>query len=413
MRLIAKLFTFGCLLFVSGCSDVDPIEVQSFLSTTRAQESMEEGDASSQLEANTLFMKIKKQMVESDSCKYPFFEKDKLVILINGEISTIKTFFEEIVGDNPVIEYRQCSASYQELIDIVDTIKKNKKNRGGRNICMYFIDDVKNKVVVGLLELTPASIKNFKQEICDSDNILFIDAEIERIQQIPPLKLWIPIGIVEPGSYLFNSSNSASYNGSWAFSAVDQQDTTIYGMVTAAHVLPHDSAFVVGYVGQTPLRVLNGDVDAAFVEFEPFDVNTNPNLISNMLATEYVNGIYPNVSNAVGELSTELYSPLVGTIVNKRGWTTGLTTGEVRSTNYNTSYYAPDGSLVDVENMTYASFTSDYGDSGGIVYTYFSSLNRRYTTGIVSYKVSINGNNTGSFYTKAELAIPALGITRR
>ena len=56
--------------------------------------------------------------------------------------------------------------------------------------------------------------------------------------------------------------------------------------------------------------------------------------------------------------------------------------------------------------------TTDHGDSGGIVYTYFSNQNKRYTTGIVTGSIKVNGVIKGGFYSKASLALSTLGLER-
>ena len=134
---------------------------------------------------------------------------------------------------------------------------------------------------------------------------------------------------------------------------------------------------------------------------------------SNDLSTIYVNGDYPNANQEQGTLSIETNSPVVGTPVNKRGWTTGRTFGYVMSTNFHSTFIDHYGLYRSIANMEWASFDCDEGDSGGIVYTYYSNLNKRYTTGIISGTVMNNLNVfMGGFYTKANLAIERLGIER-
>ena len=59
--------------------------------------------------------------------------------------------------------------------------------------------------------------------------------------------------------------------------------------------------------------------------------------------------------------------------------------------------------------MTTAKYTSSGGDSGGIIYTYISSSNIRYTVGIHKGTTTISGVKA---FTKADLALNALGLER-
>ncbi|HZK71903.1 MAG TPA: hypothetical protein VFD03_10390 [Clostridia bacterium] len=101
-------------------------------------------------------------------------------------------------------------------------------------------------------------------------------------------------------------------------------------------------------------------------------------------------------------LSTTISSSGVGTVINKAGKSTGYTSGTVTSTNVSVSY--------DGQNFNYlvaANYTSAPGDSGGIVYSYISSTNTRYTLGI-----HVASNGTTRYYCKAMHVNDALGCTR-
>lgn len=68
-----------------------------------------------------------------------------------------------------------------------------------------------------------------------------------------------------------------------------------------------------------------------------------------------------------------------------------------------------DNDNVRFTDMTSANYTSNEGDSGGIIYTYLSSKNVRYTVGI--HHGSVPGGNTAVF-TKASNALSILGLER-
>lgn len=56
------------------------------------------------------------------------------------------------------------------------------------------------------------------------------------------------------------------------------------------------------------------------------------------------------------------------------------------------------------------SFYSDDGDSGGIVYTYISSTNTRYTVGVLRGRLGNDHNKT--IYTKADIVLSKYGLER-
>lgn len=60
-----------------------------------------------------------------------------------------------------------------------------------------------------------------------------------------------------------------------------------------------------------------------------------------------------------------------------------------------------------MQDLVSADYKSAEGDSGGIVYTYISSSNTRYTVGV--HKGSIEGL---SLYSKADNVLSALGLKR-
>ena len=83
--------------------------------------------------------------------------------------------------------------------------------------------------------------------------------------------------------------------------------------------------------------------------------------------------------------------------------------GTVLSTNYtNVNSGVVNGPIV--TNMTLASFYSDYGDSGGIVYTYISPTNTRYTVGVLRGRLGDDHYKT--VFTKAGILLSIFGVER-
>ena len=415
------LFIFISILGLYSCDNFT--EQQFVLQKTPAPEitrsvgiSMTEGDACLQWHANCLGNLIVNTLQTRDGGKkYPDYfgglytdSTGQLTVLVKGNIEEGKNAICKICNDNS-IDFKQCLYSYQELSEIMSEITKKLPTLPlelRANICSYYLSDSENVVYVGLLQKTDRALNQFREMIMNHDAIRFFESKM--IWNDRDLKTMVVPVWLKPGGMLSSAFHESLdvYNGSWAFRAREISDTSSCGMVTAAHVV-RDSVFTPSFYG-VPFSVMTDNVDAAFV------TRSNPNvhltfIPSNTLSTEFHGGSYPSYTQEV-ELDTALYSPIAGTTINKRGWTTGLTTGQVTSTNFCTSFIGYDGLLQVINNMTLATFVCDHGDSGGIVYTYFSNQNKRYTTGIVTG--CINGVITGGFYTKASLALSTLGLER-
>ena len=102
-------------------------------------------------------------------------------------------------------------------------------------------------------------------------------------------------------------------------------------------------------------------------------------------------------------LSTTISEPGVGTTINKIGFTSGHTSGRVVATDVS----ADTDTGVFLTNLTEATYDSEGGDSGGIVYSYIGSTNTRLTLGI---HLGRYGNN--AIYSKANEINDALNISR-
>lgn len=103
-------------------------------------------------------------------------------------------------------------------------------------------------------------------------------------------------------------------------------------------------------------------------------------------------------------LSTATSLPGKGTLVNLRGATTNTSSGYILSTD--ATVYDPQFQTT-FTNLTTADYHTAGGDSGGIIYTYISSTNTRYTVGINK------GVKDGiAYFVKADLALDGLGVSR-
>lgn len=432
MRLL-KSFFFSVVLVVAGCADHEVgISEGSVMSKAHRivdnhslmpKFQMGEGDACSQYEANKAYSDILKGMGgrnDNDFFGGAYVDKEgRLVVYIKGDLQKGIEMIRNYTHYGSIIDFKPCRFSYKELNDVVGQISekvlkysKELKN----NISVWYVDDSNNRVVVGLNCVDLYEIMLFKKYISESDAVVFevkksSDSNELLLPKTPPT--FPKQKVLQPGGFLHAYNNSLlPNNGSWAFRAQDYYAD--FGcMVTAAHVLPHDSAYLSNlFLGVAPIKYITQEVDATYI-IPRTDMLHYRISLSNTLATEYKDGLYPIAYRDTVELDTALYSPVVGTIVNKRGWTTGPTTGTIISTNFCITYLDNNELPIIVTNKTYASFLSDAGDSGGIVYTYFSNVQKRYTTGILQAQV-MNQDDViiGSFYTKADVALTTMELER-
>lgn len=149
----------------------------------------------------------------------------------------------------------------------------------------------------------------------------------------------------------------------------------LYGIITSGHaVRQNDFVYMNGeLVGVAQNTQQWGTIDAAFVTSS-----------SNIITTNYIAGTR-NV------LSTIISEPGENTIINKCGFRTGITSGRVVSTRASVTSFGHT-----ITNVTSATYDSEQGDSGGVVYSYISSTNTRYTVG-----VHLGSDGTYAYYSKA------------
>jgi streptogrisin B len=298
----------------------------------------------------------------------------KLRIYVTASDSAAMDFFAPLPTDT--VEYMECLYSYNELKDIMNILNKyklaNPDNTVAKNFNQFGLFDTDNRVIVFLDNLSDEAIQSFKATVYDSDAIVFKQSVGAMVEEIS----------INPGAEITDVNGIASVG----FRA---KRRGVNGFITAAHFALNigeaincngtDMAICVA-------RQREGSVDAAFCEI------TN----SGYAPTNTLNG-------TDSTLSTEISEPGAGSIVNKIGRTTGHTYGTIISTDYTALY--SDGTVL--TNLTQASYGSEPGDSGGIVYLYFRSKEERLTLGIHT-----SSNGTYACYTKANEINSALETSR-
>ena len=269
---------------------------------------------------------------------------------------------------------RRANYSYNELNSVMDTLNAFKLNNPddpiANNFNIYWLSDKDNQIIVELDEMNEAQIERFKKNVIDSPMIIFKESSGKPVKEVN----------VNPGQKISTSSAS----GSMGYRA---KRNNVVGIVTAGHLASLNTQININgtNIGKVTARQESGSVDAEFIEI------TN----SNYKPTNTLNG----TSNV---LSTTTSQPGVGTVINKSGFSTGATSGKVLATNVTVTL---DG--ITHTNLTSADYSSSAGDSGGIVYSYVSSTNTRYTLGIHCAAVG-----STRYYIKADEINSALGTSR-
>lgn len=317
------------------------------------------------------------------STKYPDYyggayitEDGKLVVFVTGPTTKSQnnqSLISNIVG-NVEIEFVPAAYSYNELNEIMDCIDNAARNQLSINQYMDFwcIKEIENKIIVDLNKNDEEVIAEFKKTISDSPAIEFRNSS-GRIKTEVTLS---------PGQFITGEISGSSSVG-YRVTRNNQQ-----GVIMAGHATFKNDVFRVNgiNVAKCEITMQQGSVDAAFCSTMGY--GTAPD--------NYIYG-------TKNELSTETVQPGAGTRINKCGFATGMTDGyvqDIRATGNSES-----GELL--TNLTTATYNSSGGDSGGVIYTFYSASGIRKTAGI---HMGRQGNY--AIYVKADEINAALNTKR-
>ncbi|TCU64856.1 streptogrisin B [Tissierella praeacuta] len=382
--LVALLLGFTLLmgLAITAYADNTPDEILSGLSVEE-KESLQKYDETylvKQSKALENYTKLQEKIVNTNARKNNFISEEyggaytdddgNLVVYLKSVSENLEKQIYEIDSD---IIIKPCQYSYVELTNTMNRINEFKLNGEDdfANKFNYFkLSDSSNRIIVEFDELTDENIAEFKRKVTDDEMISFAQSKGEDIEDVS----------LKPGAKISKSGSSASIG-------YRVKRNNVVGIVTAAHFA--SSGDSISHSGTTfgtcKKSVYSGAVDAAFIEV------TN----SNYTPSNTIDGTSNVLSRTISE-------PGVGTVINKRGMKTGATSGKVISTN---ATWTING--VTFTNLTSADYTSDSGDSGGVVYSYISSTGARLTLGIHK------GRHAGyAHFIKANEINSALGTTR-
>lgn len=403
-KLLFNLICFSAITF-SACTDEFSQDNTSNVMLPQ-NITAQEKDASSQQAANDVYNALMNSFVDISATTrgtqieyaYPenyggaYIDKQgRLVIKIKGEDSQMSGYMKNLSISDDNITYEKCNYSMNELYKIYNSIityKRTYTNSISDNYSYVAISQTNNKVVVELKDCSDVAINKFKKEISDSPTIFFKESKGDILLISDTIN-------VNPGSQIVGSYG----RGSVGYRAKDKEGNE--GIVTCAHVIGDSADLKVGstVIGKCIDWSFSGHVDAAFCKI------TN----STYKPTNFIN-------NTTNELSTSVSWPAETTVINKYGAKTGLTSGKIEEATSTCWPKHPEtGNTIELTDVTKVKIDADRGDSGGIVYTFVSSTNTRYTVGIMNAIEAEKDTQkpTGyAFYIKAPYINSVLNLTR-
>lgn len=329
---------------------------------------------------------------ESDGLIYPDFyggcylnSNNELVILLTD--MSKKSYFEGFLGISG-IKYEKCafpiSALKSTKREIRSYFEQNPTNEITKNCTSVYLRDRDNILVVRFKKSDSRLETLFKSNVMNSDMIIFEYIEGDELVNTVATD-------INAGSKCSVILSSTKQGDSSVGYKVKTSDGKI-GFIGAAHAIPKNTKVYVGNkscaVSSSTKWQNSGSLDATFCEITDTSLFMPSNKIE---GTKYT-------------LSGKLSLPGVGTIVHKNGFETGDSYGTIESTDADaTENGVTFTNLTKVKNMN-----SDYGDSGGIVFSIVTSTNTVYTVGIVKGKGTKSGD---VYYTKAPLINSAFGVS--
>ena len=254
-----------------------------------------------------------------------------------------------------------------------------------QNVTLYGISEKENIVEVGLLHKNSSTIQEFKKKICDSNKIKFVNCG----------KIILNDGIDCAGE-IKTIRDGKTHNASIGYRAKDKNGNI--GIVTAGHFIKvndilKDSANV--EIGKCLYSKEEYYVDAAFCS-----ITSKKHAPTNKI--KFMKDLQKDT------LSIALAQPPKGSWINMVGMVSKRSSGTI----FNASYDVPNSAQKTIyKDVILAKYTSNSGDSGGIVYALTKATNTRYTVGINLGSITYNGITYGACI-KAYLINQTFGLTR-
>lgn len=296
-------------------------------------------------------------------------DNGELNVLICSKENSVKNKYKDLIA-NENIKIKEVKYSKKYLNGFMDVINayllQHTDSQIKEEIDSVYLLEGENKIVVELNELNEDKVNMFKKEICESEAIDFINSN---------------------GRATDTQTVTAGYSLSNSTVGYRARRNGVNGIVISGHATSVNAAVrSAGGVAfaRTTVRRYSGSVDAAWCSI------TNVNYVpSNTIARS--NGF---------TLSTAVTVPAVGTTLIKSGKTSGLTAGQIQSTNATNIVGG-----VTFTGLISAVITNVPGDSGGIAF--INTGSSRPTVGIVKGN---QGNH--AYFVKASQINSAFGLTR-
>lgn len=378
-RLLMQMLGMITIFVIPACTNDLPELTQGALET----KSEKIKQAFSEELVINLENSFKTGVLKSNTSLYPdyyggnYIENGNLVILVTGDTLENKEKMSARTQSSDFI-IKQCQFSFNELLSVHEAISNFFQNRDNdpviEEITMtaFGIKPSDNSIFVDLKDCAPEKIALFKSRVIDSPIVSFHSWNGPIIAQAD----------IVPGGHVSLSSTGLP-GGSTGYRA---KMGTIKGVVCSGHVLSSKGGKVYRngiVIGTVKHFIVSGDVDAAFVE-----------LNSGYEGTNSIGGT---------SISTSIEVMGEGGLISLRGHKNQsdgsvVATGVVCDVTIQST-----GQTVRLTNCTRCKYTSEGGDSGGLIY----STNRKNTVGIHE-----GADTSFKYYVLAHSVNDALGLVR-
>lgn len=400
-------FTVSCSTIMTSCSDKVELSTGDFIETNISSEDIYNN-----------FLKSLEGLVTRNTNVYNYpdyfggcFTNDNGICVFQIVSSLNNT---EIINDlrdrtkSNNFSIQECKYSYSELNILLSEIKEKlfdesfyeTKEKLKWNGC--YLDTESNRIVVRLGECTDEYISKFKKNVSNSPMIKFIEGGENVItiplkeEKMPPL---LPCGAAQEQETF--KLGDGFYVGGRGFGSIGiraKDNNKSKGFITAGHVIGvwepaynNNNAINAHSIGMCEVSIMGGEykTDAAFVS-----VNDNV----------FISLVTPH-NNVLSQSNAPILKQ--GDGVSKEGYSTGYTPGKVTGIDFGDVFTAeyPNQPSVKyaVDNLVIASYDSDKGDSGGVVYS-----DSRYVVGIHMGSHKAKGEH---YYVRISDALKALNVT--
>jgi hypothetical protein len=310
--------------------------------------------------------------------------------LVNKDIIKERQFNEIVRGKK--IKYFNVEHSYKDLRDdqqLLISLLDQIESESGLNITKMYVDEIRNKLMIGVEKKNPGLEKLIKQAVKNPGAVEFFEEDFaistNRESNIRPL-----IG------------GSATSKGTLTFAA--KRNNGDYGVVVCGHCYTEGTSVnqftsKIGSVAVNPINITRNS-DAAFVK-------TDANI--------KVRGeAYRISSTDTYKINAGIYSdgPPIGLVVTKSGRTTNVTSGKVLNKgvtvyfgtdyHYNKNIFGYGRMFEAVE----ADYTSDKGDSGSPVLFASGAFPNMSLAG-----ASFGKSSSTSYFSPVHIILQELGVS--